>query len=300
MFTAIRRIIITAIRSLWRNRWLSLAAVLMMILTLFTISFFAGLLVVTNKTTESLREKVDISVYFSESTPKEQIFSLQNILLTRSDIKSVEYVSKEQALEIWRERNKDNEKIRNVISESDNPLPRSLDIKTEKPENLENIYNFLTKSDYQNQFKEISYRKNKDLIDKLVRITYFVKLVGWIVSALFAIVSILIVYNTIRLALFSRSSEIEIMRLVGASDLYVQGPFLIEGISYGIMASIVTSVIFYLAFKVTFERSVGYLGVNIDPSSLGLNLWFILAGQLVVSLVLGAFSSILAVKKYIR
>jgi len=300
MFTAIRRIIITAIRSLWRNRWLSLAAVLMMILTLFTISFFAGLLVVTNKTTESLREKVDISVYFNESTPKEQIFSLQNILLTRSDIKSVEYVSKEQALEIWRERNKDNEKIRNVISESDNPLPRSLDIKTEKPENLENIYNFLTKSDYQNQFKEISYRKNKDLIDKLVRITYFVKLVGWIVSALFAIVSILIVYNTIRLALFSRSSEIEIMRLVGASDLYVQGPFLIEGISYGIMASIVTSVIFYLAFKVTFERSVGYLGVNIDPSSLGLNLWFILAGQLVVSLVLGAFSSILAVKKYIR
>ncbi len=295
------RIIKTALVSFWRNRWLSLAATLIMILTLVTISFFSGLLIITGKTTETLRSKVDMSVYFNDTTSKDQIFAIQNILLGRSDIKSVEYISKEKALELWRERNKDNEKIRNVISETDNPLPRSLEIQTEMPENLEKINNFLNSADYKPLVKEISYKKNKDLIDRLVKITSFIKLSGWSLSLVFVLISVLVIYNTIRLTIFARREEIEIMKLVGASDWYVRGPFIIEGIGYGLLAAIISSLVFYSIFRLVVPDVENYLGTtNLSSSYLGFSIWFIVLVQFAVGLLLGILCSVLAIRKHLK
>lgn len=287
--------------SFWRNRWLSLAATLIMVLTLITISFFVSLMLITNKTTESLRDKVDMSVYFEDSATKDQINAIQNILLSREDIKSVDYISKEKALEVWRQRNQENANIRDLISDTDNPLPRSLEIKTVNPEDLDKINSFLDSKDYKPLIKEISYKKNKQLIDRLVKITNFLKIAGWSMSLVFVLISILVIYNTIRLTIFARSDEIEIMKLVGASDLYVRGPFIFEGMGYGLIGAVVSSIIFFFAFRLIVPSAENYLGLtNLNSNYLGINLALIIGLQFLVGLMLGIFCSVLAIKKHLK
>lgn len=287
--------------SFWRNRWLSLAATLIMILTLFTVTVFTCLLIMISSTTSSLRQKVDISAYFNESTSNEQIFTIQNILLSRSDVKSVDYISKEKALEVWKEQNSENTQLRDIISSDYNPLPRSLEIKTNNPEQLEAVYDFLNSTDYQPLIKEISYRKNKDLVDRLIRITTFVKYFGWSLSLIFVVISVLIIYNTIRLTIFARSSEIEIMKLVGASDWYVQGPFVLEGSFYGILAAIISSIIICLLLRFSLPAAANYLGAD-SAKALSSNISYFATVilQLVIGITLGIFCSVVAVKKHLE
>jgi len=298
------RILKTSLISLWRNRWLSLAATLVMFLTLFSISFFTSLLIVTNKTTETLKTKVDMSVYFNDSASKDQIYALQNILLSRSDIKSADYLSKEKALAIWRDRYQDNEKLRNAVSETDNPLPRSLGIKTNKPEDLETINSFLASSDYKPLIREVSYKNSKDLIEKMVKLTTLTRNIGWFISALFILISILIIYNTIRLTIYTRAEEIEIMKLVGASDLYIQGPFIADGAGYGLIGAIITSVIFYSFSQITQPSIYNYLELSNYSDYLGQygfnNFALIFLFQLAVGVTLGVTCSLLAVKKHLK
>jgi len=301
LITTLYRISKTSLVSFWRNRWLSLAATLIMILTLITISFFMSLLVITGKTTESLKEKVDMSVYFNESTSNDQVFAIQNLLLSRSDIKKVDYVSKEKALALWRERNKDNEKIRDVISSTDNPLPRSLEIKTQNPEDLEKINTLLSNDDYHPLIKDISYRKNKDLINRLVNITDFIKIIGWTLSLVFVLIAILIIYNTIRLTIFARSEEIAIMKLVGGSDWYVRGPFIIEGIGYGLLGALSSSVIYYFFFRFSVPVAEKYLGLSdLNSSYLGINFWAVVGLQILLGLALGVLCSMTAIRKHLK
>lgn len=299
--TTIQRISKTAMISLWRNRWLSLAATLVMILTLFTVSFFVCLLVMVNSTSNMLREKVDISVYFNDSATNDQVFSLQNTLMGRSDVKSVDYISKDKALEIWRSQNTDNTQLRDIISSDYNPLPRSLDIKTDQPEDLDAVNSFVSSDEYKSLIKEISYRKNKDLIDRLIKITTFIKYVGWILSTLFVVISVLIIYNTIRLTIYARSEEIDIMRLVGASDWHVQGPFIFEGVAYGIVAALISSLVLGITAKLFLPAAGNYLGVsNVSTLIAHISFVVVMLSQLVAGVVLGTFCSVFAVKKHLN
>lgn len=299
--TTLKRITKTAMISLWRNRWLSLAATLVMVMTLFTVSFFTSLLLMVNSTTTLLRSKVDISVYFQDSVSNDQIFAIENTLLARSDVKSIDYISKEKALEVWRSQNTEDTQLRDIINDQYNPLPRSLEIKTERPESLDAVNTFLSTEDYKPLIKEISYRKNKDLVDRLIKITTFIKTVGWVLSLLFVTISVLIIYNTIRLTIYARSEEIDIMKLVGASDWYVQGPFIIEGVAYGIIAASISSVIMYIAAQVFLPAAGNYLGAgNVGAAIGGISYVMIVLIQLVVGVFLGTFCSIWAVRKHLR
>lgn len=301
ILVTIYRILKTSAFSLWRNRWLSLAATLIMILTLFTISFFVSLLFMINKTTTVLREKVDIAVYFNESASKDQIFAIQNNLLTRTDVKSAEYISKEKALERWQIRNKDNDKIRDIVTAEFNPLPRSLEVKTDKPEDLDKINNFLSLADYKPLIKEISYLKNKLLIDRLVNITSFVQYIGWVLSLIFVLISILIIYNTIRLTIYARSGEIEIMRLVGANDYYIQGPFILEGVAYGVVGAFFSSIILILALRIILPAAETYLGLESAQRIFsGTSFSAIIVFQILLGLVLGIGCSVFAVRRYLN
>ena len=277
-----------------------MAATLIMILTLVTISFFVSLLFITNRTTETLQSKVDMSVFFNDSTSKDQIFALQNLLLARSDIKSVDYISKEKALERWRTMHSDDEKVRDVVSETDNFLPRSLEVKTQNPEDLEAINDLLNSPDYKPLVKEISYKKNKGIITRLVKMTSFIKLSGWTLSSIFVLIALLIIYNTVRLTIFARSQEIEIMKLVGASDWYVRGPFVIEGMSYGVLGAIVSSIAFISIFKLIVPDIEQYLELsNLSSNYLGLNMAVIVLMQFLVGLGLGMVCSVLAIRKHL-
>jgi len=298
---AVRRSFKTALISLWRNRWLSLASTFIMVVTLLIISVFVSLNIVTDKITEGLKDRIDMSAYINDSTTTDQIFALQKVLLSKPEIVSVTYVSKEEALKEWQDRNFDNEKMKNLISVDDNPLPRSLEIKTGQPEDLEMIANFLDGQDYAPLIKQVSYRKNKDLIDRLVRITNFVKISGWSFSIIFILISILVVYNTLKLTIFARSNEIEIMKLVGATDWFVRAPFVLEALFYGIIATIFSSIILYFAFQIIVPMAREYLGgFDLGSGYMGISFPAVVLIELAVSVMLAMTCSIFAIKKHLK
>jgi len=285
--------------SFWRNRLLTLATTIIIVLALFIISVFAFATSVANRTAAILRDKVDLVVYLKDSASEDQINALKDIIGSRLETKSIKFVSKDEALERWKTNHADNQDLATVISETENPLPRSFEVKTNLPEEIKTLADYVNSEDYAPLIEKISYEQTKNLVERLVKITKFVKVVGWSLSLLFVLISILIVYNTLRLTIYSRSDEIEIMKLVGASDYFVRGPFVVEGISYGLSGAIIAIVIFYFFFKFSIPFAQNYLEVQDLKDSLEVNLWLIIGMQVVIGVILGALCSLMAAKKYL-
>lgn len=301
-FIMLGRIIKMSVVSFWRNRWLSLATTLIIILTLIIISVFTFMALIVNKTATSLREKVDLVVYLKDSDSDEQIKALGEIIESRSEVVSVKYISKDEALRRWQERYSTDETLKNAVSETDNPLPRSIEIKTKEAEQISKVADFLQNEDYAPLISQLSYEKNKTLIDRLVSITSFIKKLGSGLSLLFMIISIFVVYNAIKITIFARSQELEIMRLVGATDSYVRLPFVFEGIMYGLLASIVTALILLLTYRFlnaplsTYLNNIGY-----DVSAfIRLSVYQVIGLQFLVSILLGIFCSFWATRQHLN
>lgn len=255
----------------------------------------------TNKVTKSLESRIDIVAYLRDEAADDQVTTLKKMLSNRSDVLDVEYVSKDEALKRWQERYRDNDKIRNAITADNNPLPRSLEIKTKKTSDLEEVARVLEDRSYSFVVRELSYSKNRDTINRLIRITSFVKIAGWTLSGIFILISILVIYNTIRLTIFARSNEIEIMRLVGASDWYVRGPFIAEGIAYGIAATVIASLLLIVTFNLAIPQVKQYLGdFDLGGGYLGINIWMVVLVQFIVGVMLGFLCSFTAIKRYLK
>lgn len=286
----------------WRNRWLSMASTLVMTLTLLIISLFVIMTIVIGATTNRIKAKMDITAYFKDSATTQEISNLQETLAARPDVKEVRYVSKEEALQIWNERQK-NLQIRDLVKPEDNPLPRSLQIKAQDPSQLNTIADFLASDQNSTIIHKISYEENKQIIDKLLAITSFIKKMGGIFSAIFILISILVILNTIRLAIFSRKDEIEIMRLVGASDRFIKMPFVVEGTLYGILASILASLLLLLGIAVISPLINNYLGASVTDNMYQFfwsNFIWLFLMQFVVGILVGIGCSLFSIRKYLK
>jgi len=299
---SIKRITNLGLINFWRNRWLSLASTLIMTLTLLIITLFVVMTIVIGKTTDRIRSKIDVSVYFKDSATTQEISNLQQELASRSDVKEVRYISKEEALDIWDQQQK-NQRIKELVTAEENPLPRSLTIKTLDPANLQKIVDYVSGPQFASIIHKVSYEDNKQIIDKLLAITSFIKKIGLIFSIVFIIISILVILNTIRLTIFTRKDEIEIMRLVGASDRFIKGPFIIEGMLYGILACILAMGILWLAIGFVSPLINQYLGTAVTENMINFFLGhFILIFflQLLVGILVGIGCSLFSIRKYLK
>jgi len=297
-----KRILKLGLTNFWRNRWLSFAATLIMTLTLLIISFFVISTIAISKTTKDIRSRIDISVYFNDSTSNTQIAKMQKDLASRSDVKSVTYISKEEALVAFRKQ-QGGKKIGDIINSDNNPLPRSLEIKTSKAEDLQTIADYLKQDSFKSYIHNISYQDNKVVIDRLIAITSFTKEFGWLVCSVFILISILVIINTIRLTMFTRRDEIEIMRLVGANDSFIKIPFVIEGLLYGILATFISLATVWISIAIIVPRVQFYLGVVTSQSMMSFflaNFWLMLFLELIVGVVIGASCSLISIKKHLR
>lgn len=286
----------------WRNRWLSLAATLVMTLTLLIISAFSIMTLVISKTTESIRSRMDISVYFNDSATVDQIVDIQKQLAARSDVKEVKYISKEEALAIFKEQQA-GKKISELINSNENPLPRSLEIKAIQPEFLDQIAQFIDKQEFQPLIHNISYQENKTVIARLLGLTSFIKKIGWIASVIFVLISVLVILNTIRLTILTRKDEIEIMRLVGASDNFIKIPFVIEGFLYGFIATIVATILIRIGVLAVMPLIERYLGIDISARLMKFfsgNFLTIIGLELVVGIVIGIGCSLISIRRYLK
>ena len=296
------RMVKSGFSSFIRNGWLSVASITVMVLTLLTLSIFFILNIVLNTGIKTIQDKIDISVYFKDEVKQVQVIDIQNELASMSEVKSIKYISKEDALASFKLQNKDNQKLLDSINGIDNSLPASLEIKVYNPNKLDQITRVLDQDKYKTAVLKISYKENKQIIEKLFRATNLTKQIGVIITIAFTLVSLIIIFNTVRIAIFSRMEEIEIMKLVGATPGFIKGPFLIEGLLYGVVATLISmlvlsSVLYFAAPAIA--NYIGGVGDNIS-NFLRDNILQVLLIQLGVGITIGIFSSWLAIRKHLR
>ncbi len=306
MWTSIKRVIKAGVVNSYRNGFVSLASVLIMTVTLFVIGSVIFLSATLSASLEEIRSKVDVNVYFLTSAKEEEVQTLAKALRTLPEVKEVEYISRAQALLDFKKRHENDELTLQALQElPDNPLGAVLNVKAKEPSQYEGIANFLKgdsalSSNTKNVIDEVNYYDNKTAIDKLSGILISAERLGFGFALLLVIISISIAFNTIRLAIYISREEIGVMRLVGASNKYIRGPFVVSGILYGVVSSLLTLALFY---PLTY-----YLGDSTENFFSGLNLFrYYLAHfgeffQILVGsgIALGAISSFLAVRRYLN
>ena len=310
-WTNTKRILRSGFVSFFRNGFVSLAAVLVMTITLFAIGslLFSGALL--EKSLNELKDKVDVNVYFMTTVPEDDILAFKTVLEGLPEVKEVTYTSREEALAIFRVRHEDDQLTLQALDELDeNPLGASLSIKAKETSQYEGIANFLEGDDALSIvetpiIEKVNFFQNKAAIDKLTEIISSSEQSNLFKTILLIIVSILITFNTIRLAIYDSREEIKLMKLVGASNWYVQGPFIVTGIMYGVISAVVALALFYpvtlwfgpVFYPFNFFSTIESTSLLIYYSNNFSEIFIAVFGT---GIVLGALSSYLAVKKYLK
>ena len=296
-----KRILTYAWLSFSRNGWLSTATVLVMMLTLFVIGGLLVVSVVANTVLNDLESKIDISVSFKRGAAEEIILAARRELEANRAVKSVEYVSPEEALAVFKEKHKGDPTVLASLEElgEENPLPATLNIKAENPDDLGAIATFLQAKAFPG-VEKINYFENQKVIERLASVVRGVRSFGVAAVLALGFVAVLVAFNTVRLAIYTSREEINIMKLVGATNWYIRGPFMIEGLLHGSIAAMLTALLFFpliwlAASKVSlFLPSVdlkGYFSENFFE-------FFIIL--LAIGVILGVGSSLIAIRRYLK
>ena len=242
----IKRITKGGFVNFWRNGWVSFATVLVMVLTLFVIGGLILSNVVLTSVIASLEDKVDITVYFRTSAAEPDILAVKDSLTKLGEVESVEYVSRAEALERFKERHKENALITQSLDEvGDNPLGAALNIQAKDPSQYASITTFLEGNILSGILDKVNYRQNQLVIDRLSSVLRASRKVGISISIVLAVIAFLVAFNTIRMAIYTSREEIRVMKLVGASNWYTRGPFLVEGFLHGFLASVIATLTFW-------------------------------------------------------
>ncbi len=304
--TKLKRIFRTGLFNFWRNGTVSLASVLVMIVALSTIGSIAFASAILDTALAELRDKIDINVTFVTSAKEGDILDIKHSLESLPEVFLVTYVSPTEALEAFKERHQNDQSILAALDElGENPLGAVLNVKARDPSQYASVAEFLESDNALSStdvpiIDRINYFQNKTAIDRLTAIINSADRLGFILTIIMAAIATLIAFNTIRLTIYIARDEISVMRLVGASTGYIQGPFVVLGIIYGIVGGLATLILFipaaYYAAQVTGSF---FSGFNIF--SYYLRHFHEVAGIVLISgILIGAISSMLAVRRYLK
>ncbi len=271
-----------------------------MTITLFVFSVLLIAGAALDSTLQQLVQKVDVNVYFVIDATEEQVMEVQRELEALPEVARVTYTSREQALAEFRDRHKSEASTIQALDQlSDNPLGASLAVHAKETSQYESIAEFLSTQQGNDIISKVNFYQNKSAIDRLTSIIDTSRTVGIVTALFLAGASILIAFNTIRLAIYTSRDEIGVMNLVGAARWYVRGPFMIAGILYGLISGIVVLIILYPATAWLGPASERFFGsfnvfdyyVSHFPS--------LFLATLGLGIALGAISSYLAVRRYL-
>lgn len=300
-WTNLRRIIRSGFLSFSRTGVISLACVLVMSITL---SVMAGLLLgqaVLQHSLDEIKQKVDVAVYFNTGTSEDRILTLKGSLEGLAEVKEVEYISAADALKEFRDKHKSDYLIIRALDEiNNNPLGASLTVKAKDSSQYESIAKFLEAADDEGTLiNRVNYYQNKVVIDRLNTIITGAERIGFLATLILIIITFVVTFNTIRLTIYTSREEIGVMRLVGADNKQIRGPFMVEGIIYGLISSLVAVIIF---FPITY-----WFGRNMtDFFSFNLfeyyteNFLQVFGILFVTGVLLGSLSSFFAIRKYLK
>ncbi len=307
LWIKIKRVVRSGFFSFWRNGFVSLSSILVMVVTLFVIgaTIFSG--VILKSTLAEIQDKVDINVYFVRDAEEEDILVMKNSLEQLPEVAPpVIYVSSEEALAAFRDRHANDEFTIQALDElGENPLGATLNIKAKDPSQYESIAQFLDNRSAlaapgTSIIDKVNYYQNKDAIDRLTQIINSANRLGFILTIFLVVISILITFNTLRLVIYMSREEISVMRLVGASTTYIRGPFFVAGAIYGFISAILTLILFYpITLWLGSTTESFFVGFNIFgyyTSNFG-QIFLLIVGS---GVIIGSISSYLAVRKYLK
>ncbi len=302
IFVKARRVIQSGFNSFWRSPVVSLASVFTMLVTLFVVGSLLLSNAFLNATLQTIQDQVDISVTFNPEAAETEVLALKESLTLLPEVTEVEYLSREQELQSFRERHKDNSLIIQSLDEVGNPFGARLNIKAANPSQYETIAGFLEarggEEGSSQLIDNVSFKK--DVVDKLLKVIDSSQRIGFAVTLVLVIISILVTINTISLAIYTSREEISVMRLVGASTLYVRGPFMVEGLIAGVIAAIGAVILLYPAtIWVRNATTNVYGGINLVAYYVD-NFTQIFLILLASGILLGVIASYLAVRKYVK
>lgn len=305
MTTGIRRIVRAGFVGFWRNMYVSLASIFVMVVALFVIGSTMFIEQLLTSSLSGLQSKVDINVYFVPTASQEDIDGLRNAVSALPDVAKVTYLSREDALENYRDRNRNNEIAMQALDElGENPLGATIAIQAKETSQYESIARFLEEqreraSVGQPVIEEINYARNKESIDRLTSIIAAVERAGFVTMVVLLLAAILISFNTIRLAIYTAREEIGIMRLVGASNAFIRGPFMLQGVMYGVVSGVLALLVMYPILVWLGPSTELYFGLNLFSYFID-NFTYFFTSLVGIGVAIGFVSSTLAVARYLR
>ncbi len=303
MFTNFKRITDFAVKDFSRNKGISIAAIFVLVITIMLVTglfFFQGMV---GYLTTQIQDKIDITAYFKDGTAEQDILNAKDEIIKMSpSVKNIEYVSKDQALATFNTTHQSDTVLSQALQEVGvNPFLPSLNITTNgDATQYSQISNLLQTADFSNLVDSVDYSQKKDIIEKVYSITSKINLVGLILGIILVILAILVVYNTIKLAIENSSEEISTMKIVGASDWFIRGPFIVQGAIYGLVSFLVCIVVTAIAaFFLSPQTAIALPGFDMFGYFMS-NLWIFILIQLGFGVGVGGISSFIVVKKHLQ
>lgn len=289
-----------------RNAWLTIAATAVMTITLLIVFMTMSARQVLVDTVSQIKEKVDMSIYLQSDTTQEQADEVKAELMKLSSVRRVTYVSAAQAREDNANNNKDNIDVLNAIKEATNKLPSTLRINLNDINDTTQLDEFVKtnvvlKAHIDPDRAPSFAGERRDAIQNIGRWVGFAEKVGLAASAVFVVISSLIVFNTIRMAIFNRKEEIQMMKLIGADRSFIRGPFVVEAIVYGFIAAIIATGAGIAILYSSSEKLLSY-GVVVQPTIDFVTnyLAIVLLVMILIGGTIGVLSSLFATRKYLK
>ncbi len=300
MFIPLLRAVKFSLQDIARNIWLSLVTVIILVLALFSVNLLLSVQVISRAAIDTVRDKIDVSMYLRPEAAESDVLALRAQISGLDTVREVVYVSKQEALEDFQTTHQNDPDILGALRELDaNPLSASLII---RPKNLDDYDQLIT--DLNKISSPIIESRNFDdhklMLEKINGITDRVSEAGFVVSLLFIAITLLVLYNTIRVAIYTHRQEIAIMRLVGASSWFIRAPFLISSVIYTLVGMALTTALFYF-FLSLLQPYLETFFMDYDfniMSYFGANFLRLAALEFAGAVIINMLASFVAVRKY--
>ncbi len=298
------RIIKFAFQNFYRNFWLALVTITILTVALFSITALITLNVIADKSIKSIEEKIDISIYFKKDADIQRILATKMEVSKLPEVKKTTLINKKDALNWFRQKHQNDKAILSSVDILDeNPLGDVLVIKAKNTNDYQKILKFLSEKKYDDIIdrRDFDNKDHKEIIAKINAIKNKVRKIGYIIIGIFSFISILIVFNTVRIAIYTHRQEIAIMKLVGATNWFIRAPFLVEEVFYAFLSSMILISVFYPLLNFLEPHLNYFLNYNVDLLNYFKNNFFLIFGSefLVISFI-NVFSSFIAMKKYLK
>jgi len=291
-----------ALQNFFRNFWLSLTSIIIILLMLFFLSLVYGFNILGQQILSSFKNKMDLGIYLNQNINLNQLSLLRSELENMDEVKEVYYLTPEDSLENFKEKHINDPLILKSLKElNENPLGGVLTLKFHDSSNYEKVISVINRPIYSDLIRDQNFYDYQKLIIVFNQFNQKITGAGLSISGIFALITILVIFTTIKLGALSRNREIKIMRLVGASAWSIRTPFLIEGSLYAFVAWIINSVIILPLVYFSQPYLQKFIELDFDLFIyLKTNVFYFWFGLLLFALIVSLIGSSLAIKKYLK